>query len=173
MQTIEIKSEIGHAATGGRRSFYIKMYMVYVAIGLLIGLGILSIKHTAPAQISEHVAARAFTRQDAVICANSNECGNGICIDNTCRCTRGFTSINGICDYEQRSGLAALLISIFVGSLGIDWFYLYNNGNGAYIVAGIFKLLTAGGCGIWWLVDIIRIAVGVFLDGNGIGLTPI
>ncbi len=45
-----------------------------------------------------------------------------------------------------------LLMSIFFGSLGVDRFIMGRIGT------GILKLITAGGLGIWWLVDIILIA---------------
>jgi TM2 domain-containing membrane protein YozV len=51
-----------------------------------------------------------------------------------------------------RSWMAALIISIFVGSLGVDRFYLGKIGT------GILKLITFGGLGIWWLIDVILIA---------------
>ena len=41
-----------------------------------------------------------------------------------------------------------LIISILVGGLGIDRFYLEDIG------MGVLKLLTGGGCGIWWLIDL-------------------
>ena len=44
---------------------------------------------------------------------------------------------------KGKSKLAAFLISLFLGELGVDWFYLSGGGAG-YIVAGIFKLLTLG-----------------------------
>ena len=44
--------------------------------------------------------------------------------------------------------LIVLLLSIFLGWLGIDRFYVGKIGT------GILKLLTGGGCGIWWIVDI-------------------
>lgn len=46
----------------------------------------------------------------------------------------------------------ALLMSIFFGTLGIDRFIM------GHVILGILKLLTAGGFGIWWLVDVILIA---------------
>jgi TM2 domain-containing membrane protein YozV len=59
---------------------------------------------------------------------------------------------NKSCLYQQRSKLIAFLVSFFVGSLGVDWFYL-SCGNAGYIVAGVFKLLLACGCcGGWPLV---------------------
>ena len=36
------------------------------------------------------------------------------------------------------------------------------------IGTGILKLITFGGCGIWWLIDVIMIATGSFKDSNGI-----
>jgi hypothetical protein len=63
------------------------------------------------------------------------------------------------------------MASFFGGTIGADWFYLYNNGsNGGYPVAGVFKLLTGGGFSFWWLVDWIRVLTRAFPDGNGIRL---
>ena len=44
-----------------------------------------------------------------------------------------------------------LVMSILFGSLGVDRFLLH-------VGLGILKIVTAGGCGIWWLVDLILIA---------------
>lgn len=48
--------------------------------------------------------------------------------------------------------ILALLMSIFFGTLGVDRFIM------GHVGLGIVKLLTAGGCGIWYLIDIILIA---------------
>lgn len=48
----------------------------------------------------------------------------------------------------------AILLSLFTGEFGIDRFYLGRT------KTGILKLLTFGGFGIWWLIDLILIATG-------------
>lgn len=53
---------------------------------------------------------------------------------------------------REVSWLLTLLMSIFFGSLGVDRFIM------GHVGLGILKLLTAGGCGIWWLIDVILIA---------------
>ncbi len=53
---------------------------------------------------------------------------------------------------RRRSYLVALLLSIFLGYLGVDRFYVNHIG------LGILKLITAGGFGIWYIIDIIMFA---------------
>ena len=61
---------------------------------------------------------------------------------------------------KKKNILVALLLSFFLGSLGIDRFYL-----GCY-ATGFLKLITFGGFGLWSLVDFIRIATGSRLCGG-------
>ena len=55
----------------------------------------------------------------------------------------------------------AVILSALLGGLGVDRFYL------GYIGLGILKLITAGGFGIWWLVDLIMIATGKMKTKDG------
>ncbi|HMS97367.1 MAG TPA: TM2 domain-containing protein [Saprospiraceae bacterium] len=60
-----------------------------------------------------------------------------------------------------KSQLIALILVILVGGLGIHRFYL------GYTTIGIIQLLTAGGCGIWALIDLIRIITGDLKPKDG------
>ena len=62
---------------------------------------------------------------------------------------------------EQKDWTTTLIISILLGTLGIDRFYL------GYTTLGIVKLITLGGCGIWWLYDLIMIIQNKLPDANG------
>ena len=63
--------------------------------------------------------------------------------------------------FSSREWLVALLLSIFLGQLGVDSFYLGKTGQ------GIGKLLTFGGCGVWWLIDVVLIATRAAKDAEG------
>jgi ribosomal protein L40E len=62
---------------------------------------------------------------------------------------------------EGKSWFVALLLSIFVGYFGVDRFYLGKIGT------GVLKLITMGGFGLWWLIDIILIATDNMKDALG------
>ena len=88
--------------------------------------------------------------------------------------------------HTQKSQLTAFLLSLFLGWLGADWFYLARQ-DGSYIAIGIVKLLITllggsnceclsgiFGCAalIWWIADWARILDNQFPDGNGHSLAP-
>jgi len=61
----------------------------------------------------------------------------------------------------SRQYIVALLLSIFVGSLGVDRFYM------GLVGTGVLKLVTMGGCGIWWIIDVVLIATNSLKDNEG------
>jgi TM2 domain-containing membrane protein YozV len=64
-------------------------------------------------------------------------------------------------DHEGRSRAVALVLSVLFGPLGVDRFYL------GHVGLGVLKLLTCGGFGIWWVLDVLLIAVNGLPDAEG------
>lgn len=67
---------------------------------------------------------------------------------------------------SPQNWVAALLLCIFLGVLGVHRFYVGKIGT------GILMLLTGGVFGILWIIDIIMIAIGSFTDRNGQFVKP-
>ena len=61
-------------------------------------------------------------------------------------------------EMSHRSWIATLLLAIF---LPVHRFYVGKIGT------GILFWLTAGGFGIWYIIDIVMILLDVFTDKNG------
>ncbi|CAF2652008.1 unnamed protein product [Rotaria sp. Silwood2] len=102
------------------------------------------------------------------ICIIDTQCnGHGRCHQNDtgCDCDRGWithgngTDTNKYCDYQQRSKKIAFFLSLFVGSFGIDWFYL-SRASLVYITAGLLKLLIGCGCCSAWYLLYFRPEIG-------------
>ncbi|CAF1031620.1 unnamed protein product [Rotaria magnacalcarata] len=107
--------------------------------------------HFVPRPGNVHLGSLAQARRWGRWCTYDNECGFGFCQAYMCQCYYGYITWHFMetCSYQQRSKLTAFLLSFFVGTLGIDWFFL-SRGNAGYIVAGIIKLLISLGCCIGW-----------------------
>lgn len=62
---------------------------------------------------------------------------------------------------DGKSQVVALILCVLIGGIGIHRFYL------GYTWQGIVQLLTLGGCGVWSLIDLIRICTGDLQPKNG------
>ena len=72
------------------------------------------------------------------------------------------TEVPGL--FSEKEWLVALLLSLVLGYFGVDRFYL------GHVGLGVLKLITLGGLGIWYVVDLILIATGGMRDSNGLPL---
>lgn len=66
---------------------------------------------------------------------------------------------------SPKNRLAALLLCLFLGGLGIHRFYVGKVGTGILTIVTVF-----GFFGIWPLIDLIMIIIGKFTDKQGLPL---
>ncbi|VEB36768.1 Predicted membrane protein [Legionella sainthelensi] len=64
-------------------------------------------------------------------------------------------------EIHQKSPLVVLILGLFLGVIGIHRIYV------GKIYTGLLMLITLGGLGIWYLVDLILIVTNKFEDKNG------
>jgi len=75
-----------------------------------------------------------------------------------CDCDQDWTGPE--CGLQRKSQLTAFALSIFLGPVGADQFYL------GWYVAGALKLATLGGLGLWWIYDVVRIGSSPVLTAD-------
>lgn len=64
---------------------------------------------------------------------------------------------------RQKSSTTALILSICLGYLGADRLYL------GHVGLGLLKMVTCGGAGIWWLIDLFLIGSATEQENLRIG----
>uniref|UniRef100_A0A0K0EYP5 TM2 domain-containing protein C02F5.13 (projected from Caenorhabditis elegans ortholog C02F5.13) n=1 Tax=Strongyloides venezuelensis TaxID=75913 RepID=A0A0K0EYP5_STRVS len=81
------------------------------------------------------------------------------CIE--CSGNREFVREVSCVAYSGHYFLTTLLYSVFLGFFGVDRFCL------GYSTAGVGKLISFGGLGIWWLIDIYLLVSGNLMPADG------
>lgn len=83
-----------------------------------------------------------------------------MCADNNDR-DQWFRLLQQHAGESDKSWGIAFCLSLFLGLLGADRFYL------GYGVLGMLKCCSLGGLGLWWVLDVILLASGTMKDSNG------
>lgn len=68
--------------------------------------------------------------------------------------------------YSRRSRSTTFILSYFLGLFGVDRFYLGQVG------LGILKLITCGGVGLWYFIDLVLLSLNILKDSDGLPLQP-
>lgn len=71
---------------------------------------------------------------------------------------------NNVVQNNKKSYILTLLLACLFGGMGAHRFYT------GYVFIGILQLLTAGGFGIWILIDIISLILNKYRDANDMEL---
>lgn len=62
---------------------------------------------------------------------------------------------------SPRSRTVTLLLAGFLGVFGAHRFYVGKSGT------AVLQIVTLGGFGVWWLIDLIMVGAGAFRDSEG------
>ncbi len=93
--------------------------------------------------------------------------GDTVVIENSTEERWQAKQIAGV--FSKRDWLVALLLSVFLGVLGVDRFYMGKVGTGILkLLANLFTVFTLGL--IWVVIDIILIATKKLTDKEGLRL---
>jgi TM2 domain-containing membrane protein YozV len=65
----------------------------------------------------------------------------------------------------EKRNLPVFLLCFFLGIFGVHRFYVGKIGT------GLLQMLTFGGLGIWWTIDLIMVLCGGFTDKQGYKIT--
>ena len=113
------------------------------------------------------------TGKGKAYCSN---CGNAVAPEADVCMSCGI-AINKAVEKSSKSKVAAGLLALFLGTLGIHWFYLGDNKKGIiYLLVGLLGGMVSCGIasvviGILAIIDGIRIFMGNINDVNGAPLS--
>lgn len=88
------------------------------------------------------------------------KCGKEI-DDEAVICVHCGCQVGGIMPLSGKSWVITLLLCIFCGGVAAHRFYT------GYIGLGILQIITFGGFGIWWLIDLIMILCRSYKTADG------
>ena len=73
---------------------------------------------------------------------------------------------NNLKAISNKDWKTTFILAYLLGFLGIDRFY------SGHILLGFLKLITLGGCGLWYLIDTVLLVFCSYKDGEGNILRP-
>lgn len=115
----------------------------------------------------KNIPYRYCYQSDNTTCVKLTNCDHNLlpkitdCYSNTDCIGPSLFEKQGICSKTSKSQTTAFLLSLFLGVFGADRFYL-----GRYVSAS-FKLITIGGLGVAYTIDLFLILFGFLGPSDG------